>query len=246
MAGSRKNAFTLIELLVIIAVTALLIAVLIPSLQAAKEQARRVHCATNLRTIGLGIVSFAGNNDDFLPTPQYTAGTSPMRAYVCYEAARPETPLQLAQLFEEGYIGDSPRILYCPSAAAEYRNYTADGPWGTVYVNGYIHAAYLYAPLSKERDAIGLPLISPRPRLRDLAQNRSIVTDKIDTWNNVAHQPSENIRGINVLFVDGSVRFCSEESVMDFDLWHPFGAHSSLGPGASDIAVRAILSSIMP
>ena len=246
MAGIRNNAFALIELLVVIAVAALLIAVLIPSLQSVREQAQRVHCATNLRTIGLGVMSFANSNDDFLPMPQYAAGASPMRAYLCYEATKPETPLQLAQLLNQGYIGENPRILYCPSFAAEYKDYTADGPWGTSYVNGCVRAAYLYAPLSKERDSIGLPLISSRPRLRDLEQNRSIVTDKIDTWNSVSHRPSENVRGINALFVDGGVRFCNEASVMDFDLWHPFGSYSSQGPGASDIAIRAILSSIRP
>ncbi len=246
MAGSRKNAFTLIELLVVVAIVALLVAMLVPSLQSVREQSRRLHCGTNLKNIGLGLMSFANAHDDSLPQPQYAVGASPMRAYLCYETAQPQVPLQLAQLYNDGYIGDTARILYCPSFAAEYNAYTAGGAWGSCYVNNSVRAAYLYAPLGKQRDAIGLPVISSRPRLSELEQNRSIITDKIDTWNSVAHQSSGKAQGINALFVDGSVRFCSEGGVMNFELWHPFGAYSPQGPGASDIATRAILSSIRP
>ena len=64
---SRPAGFTLIELLVVIAIIALLVSILLPSLQMAREITRRTVCAANLRSWGLICHEFAGDHQGLFP-----------------------------------------------------------------------------------------------------------------------------------------------------------------------------------
>ena len=62
--GRFPGAFTLIELLVVIAIIAILMAVLMPALNRAREQGRRAVCLNHLRTLTMGWIMYADQNDD--------------------------------------------------------------------------------------------------------------------------------------------------------------------------------------
>ena len=76
---ARRKAFTLIELLVVVAIIALLISILLPSLSRAREITKRAVCASNARGIGQSMKVYSNDNADWYPTVLFkeTTKTAP-------------------------------------------------------------------------------------------------------------------------------------------------------------------------
>ena len=70
----QTGSFTLIELLVVISIIALLIAILLPALKLAREEARAAACGSNLRQAGIAIYAYVGDHDGRLPPYSYASG----------------------------------------------------------------------------------------------------------------------------------------------------------------------------
>jgi len=91
MATRHHKAFTLIELLVVISIIALLIAILLPALQKARESARVIKCANNVREIGLGVLLYTEDwkqyfpiNVDYLGTAEMGSGVASLSGQFTY------------------------------------------------------------------------------------------------------------------------------------------------------------------
>jgi prepilin-type N-terminal cleavage/methylation domain-containing protein/prepilin-type processing-associated H-X9-DG protein len=113
--GKRlPRAFTLIELLVVVSIIALLIAILLPSLKKARDQAKAVQCGTNLRNVGQAIASYLTDSSGVYPASyvypdQYdewdTRSQDPLHPFGYQHWSH--------YLYEDGRIGD--KAFICPS-----------------------------------------------------------------------------------------------------------------------------------
>ncbi len=106
-----KKKFTLIELLVVIAIIAILAAMLLPSLNSARESARRVNCMSNVRNMYTPMMNYS--NDDNIgrgSLPIYTPANGETKAPDAADARA-----IAAILVRAGYLGDL-NLLVCSSA----------------------------------------------------------------------------------------------------------------------------------
>jgi len=106
-----KRGFTLIELLVVVAIIAVLVAILLPAIASAREQARGIVCLSNLRQLGMCVQRYVDENNSVM--------------HASYGPGKTVSPWWAWTLFLKGYlppIGDSydawSEILNCPTAKA--------------------------------------------------------------------------------------------------------------------------------
>jgi competence protein ComGC len=120
-----RGGFSLIDTLVTLSVVALLIAILLPSLSGAREAARRVVCASNVRQLGIGIQMFADDHDGKLPDSIYVSmaagmngDTSAHQQMMTLRVPNNESNDQiwdgLGVLYATEYLV-APKLFYCPS-----------------------------------------------------------------------------------------------------------------------------------
>jgi len=118
----KRPRVTLVELLTIVAIVAVLIAALLPLVSAARTNATRSACISNMRQIARAIQAYAHDNSGKVP-PAYhiVQGADTSRDYVTPPAVAPNTPKRLMPLYPELWTGrlrrylKSKEVLICPA-----------------------------------------------------------------------------------------------------------------------------------
>lgn len=131
-----NDGFTLIELLVVISILALLLAVIVPALSKARDQAKTVVCKNNMRQIGIAINLYACSNNDRLIPGDYVMGHDIWN--VCSELPGDSPqwmkyvsgPRNLGYLLKSNYLPmpqSNQHPFYCPAMSI------SACPWGFKY-----------------------------------------------------------------------------------------------------------------
>jgi prepilin-type N-terminal cleavage/methylation domain-containing protein len=187
------GGFTLVELLISVAIIALLISLLVPSLGRTRDQMRLSRCQSNLRNLGIALQVYGNDNGGFFPVDE--------------TLDNPHTRLIAA-------LGDlPPEMYYCPSETRAERQFSdANVKAGDI--------SYFYFSCEKATANAGVSTFLrwsvPWPRrLRNTMDAKTWVAS--DSWFSgelTAHAYYK--KGVNYLLLDGSVQIVEESPRQSF------------------------------
>ena len=235
----RRSAFTLVELLVVIGIIAVLVAMLLPALQRAREQAVVVACQSNMRQIALASLNYATNNRDYLPiNGQYWRSNNPAlgRArmsspIVTYEVKANGKPFEVQYAVQIGLLlatkyMQSAEGCYCPTGLDDpdfgYNSFPK--PWPYAIAPTY-RSSYSYNPYYNDNGRIDdyytargqtrYGQVQAFPRVSKFPKTKILLMDLVNEAKQAMHRGRGSRPAWNVAFIDGHVETVVSRELYD-------------------------------
>ena len=153
---TRSVGFTLIEVLVVVVLIALLFSILLPSLAAARERAKRAVCLSNEHQMGLGFGMYANDFRQYLPARDhfvyYIKGTRTIYDSSNKSHTEKCKPINYGMLYGK-YVSKDLHIFYCPGNMVYIYDHPDYGAWS--FLDRHVDltfGGYMYAvPMAEGR-----------------------------------------------------------------------------------------------
>jgi prepilin-type N-terminal cleavage/methylation domain-containing protein len=132
LARRNRRGFTLVELLVVIAIIGVLVALIMPAVNASRESARKTQCLNNLRQLGLAMEMYLDSHGEVFPVIARTPGTF-----------NPDNEPRIIDVLGR-YMEDNVASLVCPSDTVRARYNESTGEYETYSYKDRHGSSYEY------------------------------------------------------------------------------------------------------